>query len=327
MIPRAIELSDILIEIFLHLSQQDLLLIQRTCRRWRSLISDSRILQQALFLCPSFETPLPHPEWNPLLKSKFPSFFDGSRTKPIRAGLHSLGPWDRCDWARGADAGTDREFVDAPVLDGSRCAAYARKEASWRRMVPCRPAPTELQVTDAILGRLRVNRAEFKALRFGSGNIGPLPLSDLGDEPGPVHGQFLTFGLVYDIAQMLWFQLDDDSNPATSFSLQYSLRSRTGSDFLFLDARRNQQAQSESGQNTESGSGNINEEKLGASGVGCLIMRLERQKKYSGSTCSSRGSGDGGEDGNLEVNFSEAFQSQGRIAIQDIVWNEQVRYP
>lgn len=221
----AITTPYILHYILLHLPQQDLLLVQRVCRTWRDVISSSKVLQAALFLYPepakrarsdaSFEL-------NPLLQSRFPSFFDADR---VRAGnpAHEIGPWFHSHWAenihpwpRNRDYGpvrTPRHF-QSPELDPRRTAAYKYPKASWRRMIPCMPPPIELQVSFEF-GKLGPRTAPplptlhtLRCLTF-SNEIPPnkgtsSALQDGVDEEW--RQPWLMFGLLYDIIEAAWFQ-------------------------------------------------------------------------------------------------------------------------
>jgi hypothetical protein len=90
-----------LYNVFLHLPQQDLLLIQRVCRVWRGVITSSRVLQAALFLQPPVNAAVNESvRMNPLLVSRFPAFFDN---KPDHMNLnptaHCMGPYFTTHWA------------------------------------------------------------------------------------------------------------------------------------------------------------------------------------------------------------------------------------
>jgi hypothetical protein len=196
----------LLYEIFLHIVQQDLLLIQRVCRTWHNVITSSTKLQAALFLHPGTErsTTPQSPELNPLLQDRFPAFFDGGRHENrIKTELHNLGPWNSTDWFRGKS----RAKLPRPSSeDRQRMAAYARAKASWRRMIPCKPAPDELQVAFGYEGR-RSFGGTLKCLEFSNKNEGKVEESDkTGNGDDTFSPPWLTFGTLYDIVEQAWFR-------------------------------------------------------------------------------------------------------------------------
>ena len=109
------------------------------------------------------------------------------------------------------------ELLQTPETE-QRMTAYSRAEASWRRMIPCRPAPKELFVYYGSMGARNkrgiiqdfMSRGELKVLRF-SGQ--PQHLQDDSDRQGQKQGirplldpGWLTFGLLYDILERRWFK-------------------------------------------------------------------------------------------------------------------------
>ena len=219
------EQPELLLTILAFLPQQDLLLSQRVCRMWSNLINSSRALQEALFFRPSLaqdhdgtEAGPQDVKLNPLLQDKFPPFFDHDRhiAELVRAH-HNLGPWKSIHWYRGRS-----KRVKYPLrLEGAkeRMAAYARAEASWRRMIPCSPAPTELQVhfgfgsdfdeRGVAIGKLNClkfpHTQQLQHRRQSRSN------SDRQGNKSPP--SWLTFGLLYDVLEQAWFR---DSNPYAS---------------------------------------------------------------------------------------------------------------
>jgi hypothetical protein len=196
----------LLYEIFLHLSQQDLLLIQCVCRTWQNIITTSTSLQAKLFFHPGTRRSNTSqvPELNPLLQDRFPSFFDGGRHENrIKTELQNLGPWNSTDWFRG------KSRAKIPRLssqDRRRMAAYARAEASWRRMIPCKPAPDELQVAFGYEGR-RSFSGTLKCLKFlnqKEENVEENDGNSMGDTTLSL--TWLTFGTLYDIVEQAWFR-------------------------------------------------------------------------------------------------------------------------
>ena len=183
---------ELLHEIFLCLPQRDLLLVQRVCRTWNHIISSSRRLQAELFFHsgtkPAHDTPQA-PEFNPLLQERFPDFLNGRRHRGQLdiSRRRNLGPWATTDWWRG---------------NKERKAAYSRAEASWRRMIPFRPLPHELQVSYGCESRGGMSRRQLKRLNFSN--------QDQCDQSSNVEGTtsrhpWLTFGLLYDVVEHKWF--------------------------------------------------------------------------------------------------------------------------
>jgi F-box-like len=210
---------DILYEVFLHLPQQDLLMIQRVCRTWHSIIISSTRLQAALFFpgiggnlgkrIPSQVSQSASQAWevNPLLQERFPAFFDHEcQIRDLRFVENTLGPWNSTDWFRGKSR---TPFRKPKLKDIQRMAAYARAEASWRRMIPFRPLPDELQVRTVTSDRSprRLSNGTLKCLKFSNETSGnsALPYS------------WLTFGILYDIVEEAWFR----GSPFTVGSVQF----------------------------------------------------------------------------------------------------------
>jgi len=81
------------------------------------------------------------------------------------------------------------------IQDGRRMTAYARPEASWRRMIPFKPMPEEVQVYLGSQWPVR-ERGVLKCLHFSNG-------AHERDGSAP---QWLTFGLFYDIIEQAWFR-------------------------------------------------------------------------------------------------------------------------
>ena len=253
-----LEQPELLLTILAYLPQQDLLLSQRVCRMWKNLITSSRALQEALFFRPSLaeerdgtETGLHNfiLKLNPLLQDKFPPFFDHDRhvAELVQAG-HNLGPWKSIYWYRGRS----RRAKYPLRLKGAkeRMTAYARAEASWRRMIPCSPAPTELQMhfgTGMDFEERGITRGSLKCLKFPqtqqrqSRRQSRSNPDRQSDRPPP---SWLTFGLLYDLLEQAWFcdsnmwassllvdmTYEDplsDSSPPTPTSGQYHNTSKT----------------------------------------------------------------------------------------------------
>lgn len=232
----AITTPYILYYIFLHLPQQDLLLVQRVCRTWYEVISSSKILLAALFLYPepagvrsdeSFEL-------NPLLQSRFPSFFNVDRMSgPPNPSEHEIGPWFHSHWTEHIHPWPERQNrcgrrprpIESPKLDPHRAAAYKYSKASWRRMIPCMPPPIELQVSfeyhELPRARARPRFYTLRCLKFSNEILpdkGAFNLQDSTDRGPP----WLTFGLLYDIVEAAWFR--SIPTPVNAAQFDYSFQ-------------------------------------------------------------------------------------------------------
>lgn len=200
--------------IFLSLPLRDLLLVQRVCRQWRDAISNTKALQAALFFRPDALDHATNPspaiiaEPNPLLQSRFPGVFDGNRYLS-----NNLGPWKTFAWVCG-DSG---ESIESNADEHARLMeAYARPEASWRRMIPCKPAPLELQIVTGGDRRDRVDGGVLMTLRFPQQSRTPrYDMWLLGEGAGQAGGlramalnrlPWLTFGVMYDVLEEMWFR-------------------------------------------------------------------------------------------------------------------------
>lgn len=147
---RVLLIPELLELILLHLPLQDVLVIaQRVSRGWKAAIDSSPALQEALFFRPIPSTAQPGFRcFNPLLQKAFPPWFSASHderrgTRAIVAAV----PW---------------------AASQERRAAFVRADASWRRMLPCQPAKTVLEVA----GKNNTARGIFEtngAVRFDVG--------------------------------------------------------------------------------------------------------------------------------------------------------------
>lgn len=126
--PRSpLEIPELLEKILLHLTQGEVLQLQRVCHFWRDAISDSPSLQQKLFFQPLPPSKVAGrlPQWNPLVEGLFPFLFM-FEPKPY------LGPWDFKNSAE--------DSIQHWAGDPIRRQAILRPEASWRLMLPVQPA-------------------------------------------------------------------------------------------------------------------------------------------------------------------------------------------
>ncbi|CZT13032.1 uncharacterized protein RCO7_04269 [Rhynchosporium graminicola] len=94
--------------------------------------TDSLPIQRALFFAPRSSNQGLKADFNPLLVEKFPSWFKS--TEPKNAGYNKRG-WEFKDLEWG--------------INDKKCAAYKRKEASWRIMLPVQPSATVFVVREA----------------------------------------------------------------------------------------------------------------------------------------------------------------------------------
>lgn len=119
------EIPELLEQVLLHLTQGEILHVQRVCHFWLYIICDSPLLQQKLFfqpLPPSKASEKP-PEFNPIAEALFPFLFE---PHPFLSGWLVKREAER----------TIRHWNEDPA----RREAVLRPEASWRRMLPLQPA-------------------------------------------------------------------------------------------------------------------------------------------------------------------------------------------
>jgi hypothetical protein len=154
---RALLMPEVLELILLQLPLEDLLInAQRVNHLFHDLITSSRSLQQALFFRPSQDNSYGEVHYNSLLQKKFPPWFEDkwliARTYRLSHHKHF---W-RLDW------NSSKERTDA----------YARKEASWRRMLVAQPPVQDLivKVRTEAMGGPTQRKGELKfedGLRMG----------------------------------------------------------------------------------------------------------------------------------------------------------------
>lgn len=183
------EIPELLEQVLLHLTQGEILHVQRVCHFWLDTICDSPLLQQKLCfqpLPPSKASKRP-PEFNPIVKELFPFLFEPHAF---------LSGW----LVKGEAERTIRHWNEDPA----RREAVLRPEASWRRMLPLQPAApidgfvmNEWNLEDE--GTV-LEWAEVDPSRHAS-NVASR--WDLGDSA--------TMGLLYDIAVS---HLDSERNAA-----------------------------------------------------------------------------------------------------------------
>ncbi|KAH7357053.1 hypothetical protein BKA65DRAFT_496116 [Rhexocercosporidium sp. MPI-PUGE-AT-0058] len=147
---------ELITAIILQLPIQDILTHAQLVNRSWKLAVDSLPVQQAVFLTPQQSDHGMKPKFNPLLKEKFPSWFncaERNNTDRDKRGWQ----FERLEWGSSPE----------------KCAAYARKEASWRQMLPVQPPATIFEVRKAehYQGRsyLKVGQVAFsEGVRMGT---------------------------------------------------------------------------------------------------------------------------------------------------------------
>jgi F-box-like len=309
MADRALLVADILLEVFLYLPQRDLLMTQRVCRTWHSIIASSTSLQVALFFHPGIEgsqgTTISSPvlqgpshiyELNPLLLEHFPAFFDsGAQRKDIRHKRHNLGPWNSTDWFRGKSR---EEFPKPNSEDKRRMAAYARAEASWRRMIPFRPGPDELQVCFGLLLRPHIT-GTLKCLKF----------SNKVDRRSDSQHLWLTFGLLYDIVEETWFRGSPILPTYVQLDFPYlDQESKDNPSLLFKDLRMLRSL--------------FPQRRIG--GAGCFLVHLNCVAAACKTGRFNRGRWlHAGEPEPEEYVYKDEFKSEGSV-MANIRWDEEI---
>jgi hypothetical protein len=154
---RALLMPEVLELILLQLPLEDLLInAQRVNHLFHDLITSSRSLQQALFFCPSQDNSYGEVHYNSLLQKKFPPWFEDKWLMARTYRLFDHKHFWRLDW------NSSKERTDA----------YARKEASWRRMLVAQPPVQDLivKVRTEAMGGPTQRKGELKfedGLRMG----------------------------------------------------------------------------------------------------------------------------------------------------------------
>jgi hypothetical protein len=126
---RVLETPEILEGILLKLPIRDLLVTaERVSKEWHIIIQSSPAIQEILFFRPRSRKSDEEQSFNPLLQASFAPWFKNHDETSTRWGsglsFHDL-DWNSSDFKRHA---------------------YARKDASWRKMLPVQPAVKQLDV-------------------------------------------------------------------------------------------------------------------------------------------------------------------------------------
>lgn len=216
--------TELLQHILLHLDLQTLLVsAPLVARRWRDLIRDSAVLQQALFFRGVPEPPLRtraartrepgrdsnddgesaedgQAEMNPLLQAKFRVFFhDARRDAKATAGMG--GSARRFGLPRGRRHSQGcmvmaKHFPDLPLAATEEAReAFLRPEASWRKMLVTQPPARRLGFSEERSG-MGGTGYRFGEMRLDGGRGG----HDLEEGSGEGAGDGLRMGPLYDAA-------------------------------------------------------------------------------------------------------------------------------
>jgi hypothetical protein len=142
--------------VILNLSIQDALInASRVSRAWYNIIQHSPRLQQHLFFAPKNVSPTGRCEWtkNPLLAEKFPAWFRDVR----ETGRWFLDQNDIQNYMEHPGPYKSFSFTDEWTMKDSDWAArpdaYARPEASWRRMLVMQPSVKHFRILYAQMTR------------------------------------------------------------------------------------------------------------------------------------------------------------------------------
>lgn len=155
---RALLMPEVVELILLQLPLQDLLVnAQRVNHLFHDLIASSRCLQQALFFRPTQASSHGEMHPNSLLEKNFPPWFEGIWMNLKYRLLSHHKKFMSLDWNS----------------NKAKAEAYARKEASWRRMLVAQPPVHDLIVkihAQEMIGAPNQSRGELKlndGLRMG----------------------------------------------------------------------------------------------------------------------------------------------------------------
>jgi hypothetical protein len=158
---RVLLLPELVEAIVRQLSARDILVnAQRISHLFKAAISKSAVIQKVLFFQPDLARSTSEFKFNPLLRQAFSLWFpsvDVDISQPPFGGFHVPEAFLNLDWNR----------------DGATREAYARKEASWRKMLPAQPPVRVLKVVHTTSGELgclkRRGEVAFEnGLRMGS---------------------------------------------------------------------------------------------------------------------------------------------------------------
>ena len=135
-------ITELLEMILLQLDMRTLLISQRVCRKWSSLIRSSSRIQETLFFKPVLPDSVPTKVQNPLLAEVFPPFFIEMES---RISMNSF------------------DMVKHP----EKQRAYLRPEASWRRMLVQQPPAYQLGCYSSYVSGMGIS-ASYRELPVSS---------------------------------------------------------------------------------------------------------------------------------------------------------------
>jgi F-box-like len=124
---KVLEITELLETILSRLELRDLVVAQRVCKRWHSLINVSPKLQRAMFMLPSFSRA--DVVFNPALDDLFQDSFG----RNILRKTYHYRP-DPNHVPRAEYKLTAKDWICSPT--------FMRPDASWRRMLPTQPPMT-----------------------------------------------------------------------------------------------------------------------------------------------------------------------------------------
>ncbi|GLA42698.1 hypothetical protein AnigIFM63309_011246 [Aspergillus niger] len=154
---RGLLIPEVLERILIHLDIRTLLLSQRVCTAWATIIQESPSLQQALFFAPT-QCPEEDIIYNPLLIERFPPFFPNTIHNDLAKPRDCYPPHflpmqyvgDDCAWSHPVKDDLTRAQVfysELPLQKYPlRRKAYLHPEASWRRMLTQQPPAPNIPV-------------------------------------------------------------------------------------------------------------------------------------------------------------------------------------
>ncbi|KAH7407339.1 hypothetical protein BKA64DRAFT_412782 [Cadophora sp. MPI-SDFR-AT-0126] len=129
---QVLSLPELTAAIIIQLPLNDILInAQRVNRSWKAAV-DSLPVQQALYFAALPSDCGLKPAFNPLLAEKFPHWFKPTERRGSGRGKRGW-QFEELEWGSSV----------------KKCAAYARKDASWRRMLPVQPPATIFEVRQA----------------------------------------------------------------------------------------------------------------------------------------------------------------------------------
>ncbi|OJJ70056.1 hypothetical protein ASPBRDRAFT_45398 [Aspergillus brasiliensis CBS 101740] len=155
---RGLFIPEVLERILIHLDMRTLLLSQRVCTAWATIIQESPLLQQALFFAPTKWRAKEDSIYNPLLVERFPPFFPNTIKNDLVQPRDCYPPHflpsqyvgDDCAWSHPVKDDLTRAEVfyrELPLQKYPlRRKAYLHPEASWRRMLTQQPPAPNIPV-------------------------------------------------------------------------------------------------------------------------------------------------------------------------------------